>query len=420
MNETTPKIFIPRPYLLRNSIQPYEWGTCGEDAFIPKLLGMNPEPQKAYAELWIGVHPNAPSKVALEGKYPLLSDLITQYPNEILGKTVAAKFTNRLPFLFKVLSAGEPLSIQAHPTKKQAEALHLRDPKNYPDNNHKPELAIVLDNLEALVGLRSWEEIGQVLGDYPDLAGFVGRRAVLRFKKQGKLTANQKEKATRYFYIDLLRRSLSYSESLKISLEQLEKRLLQKTSPLSEMETLFLSLKKKYSADVGLFSLFLLNHVKLRAGQAIFLPAGVPHAYLKGNIIECMANSDNVVRAGLTSKFIDIQALIDILIPDAGQVKIGGSSENLTFIDYGTAAHEFRVQRYRLSPKKNLSLTEEKNSGQILLITDGRIRLLWRGENERRQEIFSKGQSILLPACLQSFTIQVEEFSEIFRVYVPA
>ncbi|OQA94318.1 MAG: Mannose-6-phosphate isomerase [Chloroflexi bacterium ADurb.Bin222] len=144
-----------RPFRLHNAIQPYPWGSRGAEAFIPRLLGIPAAPEQPYAELWIGAHPNAPSRVFL-GDEPLsLATLIAREPVAMLGAAVAQRFDNQLPFLFKVLSAAEPLSIQAHPDKVQAERLHARDPQHYPDANHKPEVAIALDRLTALAGLKS-------------------------------------------------------------------------------------------------------------------------------------------------------------------------------------------------------------------------------------------------------------------------
>ncbi|MBU2508197.1 MAG: mannose-6-phosphate isomerase, class I, partial [Bacteroidetes bacterium] len=148
-----------RPYKLINQIQNYSWGTKNGSAFIPKLIGFPPESNISYAELWMGAHKSASSKIIVGDRELFLSDAIEKYPNQILGKSVVEKFGKTLPFLFKVLSAGEPLSIQAHPNKRQARVLHKRDPVNYPDENHKPEIAVAIDKLEALVGFRPLQEI---------------------------------------------------------------------------------------------------------------------------------------------------------------------------------------------------------------------------------------------------------------------
>ena len=159
--------FEAKLYQLKNTIQHYAWGSKNADAFIPHLLGIEVENNKPYAELWIGTHPKAPSIVVDSGNKILLNKFIELYPTEILGEATARQFNNRLPFLFKVLRAAEALSIQTHPNKIQAEELHRLDPVNYPDDNHKPEIAISIDELTCLLGLRSFFVINSGFTDYP-------------------------------------------------------------------------------------------------------------------------------------------------------------------------------------------------------------------------------------------------------------
>ena len=172
----------PQPYLLKNTIQHYEWGTKGKNAFIPKLLNIKSEKDKPYAELWMGAHPKSPSKIVIDGNEFSLNEVIHQYPGEMLGSKTAKKFSNTLPFLFKVLSANEALSIQVHPDKKQAISLHKKDPINYPDSNQKIEIAIALDSLTALVGFKTFKEILKVLKDYPEIGEFIGNKFVVSLK----------------------------------------------------------------------------------------------------------------------------------------------------------------------------------------------------------------------------------------------
>jgi len=140
-------MFERRPYLLNNTIQKYSWGMSGKNAFIPKLLGITLEKNEPSAELWMGGHPSAPSKIYLFDSWINLNDVIRDFPVEILGQKIFEKFGSQLPFLFKVLSAAQPLSIQVHPNKTQAEELNSKDPEHYPDKNHKPEIAIDIDEL---------------------------------------------------------------------------------------------------------------------------------------------------------------------------------------------------------------------------------------------------------------------------------
>lgn len=170
-----------KPYQLNNTIQFYEWGTRGPDAYIPRLLGFEPEGDTPYAELWLGAHPKAASRVVVENEYDGPADMIISlsqwlaaYPDDILGPQVAARYGGQFPFLTKVLSAGTSLSIQAHPDKNQAERLHAQDPEHYGDDNHKPEISVALDGLDALMGFKPYDQILDTLERYPELGDFLG------------------------------------------------------------------------------------------------------------------------------------------------------------------------------------------------------------------------------------------------------
>ena len=157
--------FKAQPYLLKGTLQHYAWGTQNKDAFIPHFINIPVERDTPYAELWMGAHPKAPSTLALDNNNMPLDKCIEMFPEEILGKAIFARF-KQLPFLFKVLSAAQALSIQAHPNKAQAEKLHMQDPEHYPDDNHKPEIAIALSNLTALAGFKSFDSLINTLENY--------------------------------------------------------------------------------------------------------------------------------------------------------------------------------------------------------------------------------------------------------------
>lgn len=403
----------PRPYLLQGKIQHYAWGTMGHTAFIPKLLGITPAPNLPYAELWIGAHPKAPSDVMIDGQPVPLDQWITRYPVQLLGAPIAEKFANRLPFLFKVLSAGESLSIQAHPNKAQAEALHARDPEHYPDDNHKPEIAIALDALTALVGLKPLNQMRDTLTRYPEIAGFIGEEIC------GQLNAHSDAPQTgvQRLFSALITRSVTDIEALMGAIDALAGRLAITSTALTEAEALFLDLRQRYTgADVGLFALFLLNLVHLERGQGIFTEAGIPHAYLKGNIVECMANSDNVVRVGLTPKFKDAETLLDILDYTPRPVTILGNTPGVSDeVVYVTPAAEFQITRWALSP----GATRVETTGgklEALLVTNGDIAIDW--QNGSRAE-FHRGETVLIPACLDVFTLHAPGGAEVFKTEIP-
>jgi mannose-6-phosphate isomerase len=405
----------PRPYLLINQIQSYAWGARGEGAFIPRLLGMEPEPNTPYAELWMGAHPNAPSYTVLDGARVSLLDLIAQYPREILGQVVAERFSGRLPFLFKVLSTAESLSIQAHPTKEQARRLHARDPEHYPDGNHKPELAVVLDSLTALMGFKPFSDILETLERYPELTDFVGGEVAGRARNAEHAAPQQQKALLRELYATLVECSVACEGDLVQATGRLAKRLAASAGGLREEEQLFLQLRDKYSgADVGLFSLFLLNLVHLEEGQGVFIGADIPHAYLKGNIVECMANSDNVVRAGLTPKFKDVETLVDILTYEMGPPSIIEADAGAAEIVYRTPTPEFRVSRLRIQPGQER--VESSGGGPaVLLVTRGDVLIGW----ESGEITFRRGQSMLIPALLEGFNLLAEIPAELFIVTVP-
>ncbi len=409
----------PRPYVMHNQIQHYAWGTRNDEAFIPRLLGTERQPNTPYAELWMGAHPTAPSTVIVEGKTIPLDQWITAYPLELLGTAVAERFSGKLPFLFKVLSIQEALSIQAHPNKAQAKVLHARDPEHYPDDNHKPELAVALDSLTALVGIRPFSEILDALDRYPELADFAGQGIHQKLSRAARNPSYpEQQNLVRAMFATLIERSGSHAEELSRSIDCLFERLAESAGELREEERLFIDLRQKYAgADVGLFAIFLLNLVHLEAGEGIYTPAGIPHAYLKGNIVECMANSDNVVRVGLTPKFKDAQALVDILDCQPGVVSFVEGDLDSSEVVYRTPFAEFEVSRWRMEPGEEKSAAG--NRPQVLIVTRGNVLIRWGNDLESEQETLRQGQSVFIPALLEKFEIKASGSVELFVAQTP-
>lgn len=245
-----------------------------------------------------------------------------------MGTEINEKFGHKLPFLFKVLSIGKALSIQAHPNKRLAEQLHAKDSKNYPDDNHKPEMTIAITPFDGLCGFRPLAEISHFFSTVQALRKLVGEKAVDEFQSavNGKETSEKKEdeetnkKALQKLFGVLM-------NSQKEDVEKASKELIAEagkdgaefagnggsSNDGQELADLVVRLDKQFPGDIGLFVLFFLNYVKLEVGEAMFLKADDIHAYLSGDIIECMAASDNVVRAGFTPKFKDVDTLITML-----------------------------------------------------------------------------------------------------------
>lgn len=396
--------FVAKPYKLFNQIQNYAWGTKNDEAFIPSLLGITPEKDKPYAELWIGAHPKASSKIKINNELISLGEFIFEFPNEILGKRIAAKFINKLPFLLKILSANQALSIQAHPDKKLAEILHQKDPEHYPDSNHKPEIAIAIDELTAITGFRHFEEIKSELAENPELYELMNFELVDKLQNRD---GGKPEQLLREIYSHLCGVP---EQKLIIVINQLLARIQKKTEK-SEREYQFLEQYNLYGYDVGLLSFFIFNLVELKSDEAIFTGAGIPHAYIKGNIIECMANSDNVVRAGLTPKFKDLNTLLEMIDYKMEKIPVIKNKEAEEF-KYKTEAEEFEITIFQ---SDSISREFQNNEIKILLLLEGKMEIIFNNEVLK----FEKGESVLIPATLNNYKLISETKVKIVQAAVP-
>ena len=407
---------LKKPLRLHNTIQHYKWGPALPDAFIPQLLGINGKKDTNYAEIWMGAHPGAPSKINIEDDLVPLNDLIHRFPDLILGKDVARQFDNSLPFLFKVISAAEALSIQTHPSKGLAELLHKTDPEHYPDTNHKPEIAIALDSLTALAGFSTYFQCHKTVLQYPEIAGFLGKDALSDLFPIRRLSRIQQTEKLRQLYRTFIHLTKTKSGLYKKSVNVLAKRLKSKQVRRSRRENLFLNALDKYgNSDVGLFSLFFLRIITLKASEAICISPGIPHAYIKGNIIECMANSDNVVRAGLTPKFQDVRTLMTILDYTPNSIRIVAPIQNKNEYQYPVFTPEFKISRLELTSGPQTFQTGRQI--EIILFTKGAGIFNWNTEEEF--ETITKGSSFIIPGILDHYTISVISPMTIFRVQIP-
>ena len=406
--------FEPRPYKLYNKIKHYLWGGKDNNAFIPKLLGINVEAGVPYAELWIGAHPKAPSEIIIDGDKISLDKIIEKFPVECLGNYVSNKFSNKFPFLLKVLSAESALSIQTHPNRGQAEKLHRTDPLNYPDDNHKPEIAIALDSLTAVAGFKPADEIISNLKSYPEITEFSG----ISLTEKQLIDSNKevKENLIQEIYSSMMKKN-NDAEELADCIARISERLKTKTS-LSPEESLFKNQVELYENDIGLLSFFFFNFIQLAPGQAIFTGAGTPHAYIRGNIVECMANSDNVVRAGLTNKFKDVEALLEILKYDFSEYSIINKEQKIDEVVYKTGAEEFEISAFKKQGEfiKDF-VSDDKPS--VCLITEGVLEVSWEAGNEKKSEQFKKGQAFFVPASLKKYTFNSGSHVKYFIVNIP-
>ncbi|MEY9871687.1 mannose-6-phosphate isomerase [Streptacidiphilus sp. MAP12-33] len=357
------------------TIRPYAWGSR---TAIPAMLGVEPsgEPQ---AELWMGAHPGAPSGVDRGAGVRSLDHVIAADPTGELGARTVARFGPALPFLFKVLAAQEPLSIQVHPDLVQARAgfaaeeaagvpLDARE-RNYKDANHKPEMLCALEEFTGVCGFRSPEATARLLErlGVPTLRPLVD---VLR--------ARPEQTALRQAMTWALTRDNGIVVKLVAATRGALLRLadVSPTAPEAAMLRDYAALADHHPADPGLLSALLLNHVALVPGDALFLGPGVPHAYFRGLGVELMANSDNVLRAGLTPKHIDVPELlrvVDFRASDPVVIRPQPAVEDTGEELYPVSIDEFRLSRYRLGPENVISLPTD--TPQILLCTQGRALL---------------------------------------------
>ena len=299
--------------------QTYAWGQPAERSEVARLAragGAAVDEALPYAELWMGTHPNAPSRLE-DGT--LLKDFLAGRP-ELLGEPLVRRFGADLPFLFKVLSVETALSIQAHPDKARAEALHAARPHVYKDPNHKPEMALALTEFEAMSCFVPCPELAAALEGVPELAECVGPGSAALAGDLRAAEAGARRGALRAVFAAVMKADPGAVAGL---LERLVARLGAKAAEArTAAEALALRLHAQYPGDVGVFCAFLLNYVKLQPGEAVYLPANEPHAYVSGNIVEAMACSDNVVRAGLTPKLRDTDILCEMLTYETGPPEV--------------------------------------------------------------------------------------------------
>ncbi|GIZ39847.1 hypothetical protein CKM354_000321400 [Cercospora kikuchii] len=309
----------------------YEWGKIGQESAAARYAASTPsgdfsiQQDKPYAELWMGTHPSNPSKDLSTGR--TLLDLV-QDNQALMSTAISKRYNQKLPFLFKVLSINKALSIQAHPNKKLAEQLHAKDPQHYPDDNHKPEMTIAITPFDGLCGFRPLGEIAHFLKNVPTLRQLVGEESASSFEKtiSGQETTDdadktqQNKKALQAAFSSLM---TSSAEDIEKAATQLIEQAKSEGADFAgsgvdatsgkELADLMIRLDGQFPNDIGLFVTFFLNYVKLEVGEAMFLKADDIHAYLSGDIIECMASSDNVIRAGFTPKFKDVDTLTSCL-----------------------------------------------------------------------------------------------------------
>jgi mannose-6-phosphate isomerase len=420
-------------------VQQYAWGKKGGESEVARVkkssdASFEVDKEKPYAELWMGTHPSAPSKLPETGQ--MLSEYLADKAN-LIGTVPSGYPANDLPFLFKVLSINTALSIQAHPDKALAQELHARNPENYKDANHKPEMAIALTQFEALCGFRPIFQIRHFLDIYPEFRSLVGQEAYDEISAVDDQSPEEaKSKAVRGVFLSFTNCEDSIvSEQLAVLIERLKaneaaeeavnggpgspNKKKTRGSPRSHettrIQSLMLGLNKGFPGDRGVMIPLLLNYITLSPGEGFFMGPNEPHAYISGDCVECMALSDNVVRAGLTPKFRDVETLCKMLhykvgVPALIQPK-GIDEHTMCYRPSPTICTEFEVEVTNL-PAHAMSSSEGYTlrplpCASLLLVLRGSHCMMKTGSDATAKPV-PEG-SVIFQAAGESITLLKEQ-----------
>ncbi|MBB5955165.1 mannose-6-phosphate isomerase [Saccharothrix tamanrassetensis] len=395
--------------LLHNAVRAYAWGSR---TAIAELLGREVPAPHPEAELWMGAHPGDPSRVVRPDGSRSLLELLAEDPDGQLGARCAGRWGSRLPFLLKVLAADEPLSLQAHPSAAQAAAGFAAEEsagvpmdssvRNYKDPSAKPELICALTEFHALAGFRAPERTVALLRslEAPDFTPYTEL-----------LAAQPDESGLRALFTTLITLPQTALDAL---LPQVLDACVLHVKERGEFDLecrTILELGEAYPGDAGVLAAMLLNRLVLRPGEAIHLPPGNLHAYLHGTGVEILANSDNVLRCGLTPKHVDVPELLRVLDFTCGDMPVQTGSETSPGLwTYRTPSPEFELSRLELTAGDEVRV--DHDGPQVLLVTQGCARM----SNASGQSlVVARGQSVWLPAADPAVTVTADEPTRLFR-----
>jgi mannose-6-phosphate isomerase len=383
-----------------NPTQAYAWGST---TFIQDLLCLEDEKEKPIAELWIGAHPKASSQIVNGDHLVNLDYIIAEDPIDFLGSKATSAFNDQLPFLLKVLSAASPLSIQVHPDQKHAKSGFLKENKLgipldasnrcFKDNNHKPELIMALTPFTALCGFRSYHEIVTLLKKYlhtvtlPELTAFYNAPHAQTLK---------------HLFSALLKADAELKKEMLSTFIKSLAHLIPANPHEQLIHEWSFKLSELYPNDIGVLSPLFMNLLTLKPQTSLYLPPGILHSYLEGSGIELMANSDNVLRCGLTDKYVSIDALLDVVDFSAASPVII-KPEKISAIEktYPTPAAEFALSIIKHSTKR-LSIFNPSGSAEVLFCYSGNFVV----ENCSQFLTLEQGQSLFIPYEVEGFCIE--------------
>jgi len=404
-----------RIYRLENPSQRYAWGSASG---ITEALGIANPGGGPLAEIWMGAHPSAPSTALVEGGRVGLDALVARDPEAYLGETVVDRFGDSLPFLFKALSAGKPLSIQAHPSKRKARIGFEREnlagipvdapERNYRDPNHKPEMVVALTRFELICGFRP---VGEIIENMRIAATGEFERALERLERDpGRVELSV------FFYGLISLDERDRGRILSDAAGRIRAALESGSIPRGREATFrwCLRIGELFPSDVGALLPLILNHVVLEPGQAAFVAPGELHAHLSGTCLEIMANSDNVIRGALTPKFIDLPELVSVLSfnPET-LLPVSPSPAAPCEEAYPVFVPDFQISRIAVGPRA--SYRRATRGPEIILCGSGSVELsCLKGSLS-----LSRGQSAFVSADACDYKIAAAREALAFRASVP-
>ena len=397
-------------FRLKGKVQQYAWG--GYD-FIPSLLGFVNVEHKPCAEYWMGAHPSASSDLLIDNESVPLYKLITEDPAQIVTDKVFQQF-GEVPYLLKILDVKDMLSIQVHPTKTEAikgfeaeEAAGIpisAANRNYKDRNHKPEVMVALSEFWLLHGFKQEALLERVLEDVQEFNVLLPLFKRAGYKGLYQFVMEMSQEDIDRLLFNLVKRELRRKEYNELSKDQ----------PGWWVAKLFEGKEEIRNIDRGIFSIYFFNIVKAEKGDAVFQGAGIPHAYLEGQNVELMANSDNVLRGGLTPKHIDVTELMKhtSFIGVTPNVMKGNSIDTIEK-NYPCPVPDFGINKIELHG--NDKYGSIANSLEILIVIEGAGVV----NSKELNLVIRKGESVaVLPG--QEYSIASSGHCLLFKAFVPA